>query len=53
MEKSYRRIVFLDIDSVVNSENWYEKTKGRSGDFDPDEWEGVIELANELIEKGM
>lgn len=44
MEKNYRKIIFLDIDSVVNSENWYNKTKGMSGDFDPE----AIALLNQL-----
>ena len=34
----------LDIDGVVNSDNWYNKTKGMSGDFDPDS----IALLNQL-----
>ncbi len=34
----------LDIDGVVNSENWYNKTRGMSGDFDPDS----IALLNQL-----
>lgn len=44
VEKGWRRIVFLDIDGVVNSEDWYNKTKGRSGDFDPE----AIKLLNQL-----
>ena len=44
MEKNWKKIVFIDIDGVVNSENWYNKTKGRSGDFDPDS----IALLNQL-----
>ena len=40
----WKKIVFLDIDSVVNSEQWYMKTKGRSGDFDPE----AIALLNQL-----
>lgn len=44
MEKNYRKIIFLDIDSVVNSEQFYVKTKGRSGDFDPE----AIALLNQL-----
>lgn len=39
-----RRIVFLDIDGVLNHEAWYEKTKGREGDLDPDS----IALLNQL-----
>ena len=41
---SWRRIVFLDIDGCVNSEQYYVKTKGRAGDFDPE----AIELLNQL-----
>lgn len=44
MEKSYRKIVMLDIDGVCNGEAFYNKTKGRSGDFDPDS----IKLLNQL-----
>ena len=40
--------MFLDIDGCVNSENWYGKTKGRSGDFDPE----AIALLNQLQEIG-
>ena len=39
----------LDIDSVVNSETWYVKTKGRSGDFDPE----AIALLNQLEPYGV
>lgn len=41
---NWKKIIFLDIDSVVNSEQWYAKTRGRSGDFDPE----VIALLNQL-----
>lgn len=34
----------LDIDGVCNGEDWYSKTKGRSGDFDPE----AIALLNQL-----
>ena len=40
----WKKIIFLDIDSVVNSEQWYVKTRGKSGDFDPE----VIALLNQL-----
>ena len=40
----WKKIIFLDIDSVVNSDNWYAKTRGRSGDFDPE----AIALLNQL-----
>jgi hypothetical protein len=41
---NWKKIIMLDIDGVVNSENWYNKTKGMSGDFDPDS----IALLNQL-----
>jgi hypothetical protein len=41
---SWKKIIFLDIDGVVNSNDFYEKTKGRSGDFDPE----AIALLNQL-----
>ena len=44
MENNWRRIIMLDVDGVVNSEGWYNKTKGRSGDFDPE----AIKLLNQL-----
>jgi hypothetical protein len=40
----WKKIIMLDVDSVVNSENWYNKTKGMSGDFDPE----AIALLNQL-----
>lgn len=39
-----KRIVFLDIDGCVNSEKFYNKTKGIKGNFDPD----AIKLLNTL-----
>ena len=39
-----RRIVFLDIDGVLNHEAWYNKTKGKEGDLDPDS----VALLNQL-----
>ena len=39
----------LDVDGVVNSEDWYNKTKGRSGDFDPE----AIALLNQLEPLGV
>lgn len=48
MEGDFRKIVFLDIDGVVNHERWYNETKGRSGDFDP----RAIELLNQLEDIG-
>ena len=44
----WKKVVFLDIDGVVNSEQWYNKTKGRSGDFDPE----AIVLLNQLKDIG-
>jgi hypothetical protein len=44
----WKKIVFLDIDSVVNSEQWYMKTRGKSGDFDPE----AIVLLNQLKDIG-
>lgn len=39
-----RRIAFLDIDGVLNHDVWYNKTKGREGDVDPN----TIALLNQL-----
>ncbi len=44
----WKKIVFLDIDSVVNSEQWYVKTRGKFGDFDPE----AIALLNQLKDIG-
>lgn len=44
----WKRIVFLDIDGCINSERFYVKTKGRSGDFDPE----AIKLLNQLKDIG-
>lgn len=41
---NWKKIVFLDIDGVVNSEQFYDKTKHKSGDFDPE----AIALLNQL-----
>ena len=40
----WKKIIMLDVDGVVNSEQFYVKTKGRSGDFDPE----AIALLNQL-----
>jgi histidinol phosphatase-like enzyme len=48
MENDWKRIIMLDVDGVVNSEDWYGKTKGRSGDFDPE----AIKLLNQLKDVG-
>ena len=48
MEKSYIKIIMLDIDSVVNSEKWYYETKGKKGHFDPE----AIALLNQLKDIG-
>lgn len=44
----WKKIAFLDIDSVVNSEQWYNKTRGKSGHFDPE----AIGLLNQLKDIG-
>lgn len=48
MGKKYHKIVFLDIDGVCNSNDFYNKTRGRSGDFDP----VSIALLNQLESVG-
>ena len=45
---NWKRVVFLDIDSVVNSEQWYLKTRGKSGHFDPK----AIAFLNQLKDIG-
>ena len=45
----WKKILMLDIDGAVNSEDWYNKTKGRSGDFDPE----AIALLNQLEPLGV
>ena len=42
----WKKIIFLDVDGVVNSDDWYNKTRGRSGDFDPES----LALLNQLQE---
>ena len=49
MEKNYAKIIALDIDGVLNGEDFYVKTKGRSGDFDPE----AIALLNQLEPLGV
>ena len=49
MEKNYAKIIALDIDGVLNGEDFYLKTKGRSGDFDPE----AIALLNQLEPLGV
>ena len=49
MENNWKKILFLDIDGVVNSDDWYNKTRGRSGDFDPE----AIALLNQLKDIGV
>jgi len=44
-----KHILFLDIDGCINHDNWYNKTKGLKGDFDPD----VIALLNTLEGDGV
>lgn len=46
---NWKKTLFLDIDSVVNSEQWYMKTRGRSGNFDPE----AIKLLNQLKDIGV
>ena len=45
---SCRKIVFIDVDGVVNSEQYYVRTKGRAGDFDPE----AVKLLNQLESVG-
>ena len=45
----WKKILMLDVDGVVNSEDWYNKTNGRSGDFDPE----AIALLNQLEPLGV
>ena len=45
----WKKTLMLDVDGVVNSETWYVKTKGRSGDFDPE----AIALLNQLEPYGV
>lgn len=44
------KVIFLDIDGVLNSNDWYVKTRGvggyNGGDIDPE----CIELINDLID---
>lgn len=42
--KTWRRILFLDVDGVCNGDDFFTKTRGRSGDFDPE----AIALLNQL-----
>jgi histidinol phosphatase-like enzyme len=44
MKTNWKKIVFLDIDGVVNHEIWYVMTEGKSGHFDPE----AIALLNQL-----
>ena len=39
-------------DEMENDKDFKEWALEETGDFDPDEWEEVIELANEMIENG-
>lgn len=41
---NWKKILFLDIDGCVNSDDFYVETKGRKGDFDPK----AIALLNQL-----
>lgn len=44
----WKNIIMLDIDGVLNSDRWYNKTKGRGGDIDPEN----IALLNQLQDLG-
>ena len=44
MKKNFHKIIVLDIDGVCNSEDWGVKTKGKSGNIDPE----TIALLNQL-----
>ena len=44
----WKKIVFLDVDGVCNGEDFYLKTKHKSGDFDPK----AIALLNQLKDIG-
>ena len=45
----WKKILMLDIDGVLNGEDFYARTKGRSGDFDPE----AIALLNQLEPLGV
>lgn len=44
MGGDWKRILFLDIDMVLSSEEWFNRTKGRSGMIDPE----LVKLVNQL-----
>ena len=44
MDGDWKRILFLDIDMVLSSEEWFNRTKGRSGMIDPE----LVKLVNQL-----
>ena len=44
MSSDWKRILFLDIDMVLSSEEWFNRTKGRSGMIDPE----LVKLINQL-----
>ena len=46
---NWKKIIFLDVDGVLNSDDWYNKTRGRSGDFDPE----AIALLNQMESIGV
>lgn len=39
-----KRIIFLDIDGILNHDAWYNKTEGKEGDIDPH----CVDLLNQL-----
>ena len=45
----WEKIVFLDIDGVCNGDDFYTRTRGRSGNFDPE----AIALLNQLEPLGV
>ena len=45
----WKKILFLDIDGVCNSNNFYERTEGKGGDFDPE----AIAMLNQLKDIGV
>lgn len=45
---SWRKIIFADIDGVFNHEEWYNRTRGEKGNFDPE----VVKLFNQLKDIG-
>ena len=44
----WKKIVFLDIDGVLNNDDFYTRTRGRAGNFDPEN----VKCLNQLQEIG-